>query len=155
MKTLEKYIYESLFDIDNNIDKVGDIVACKKWVDTFEATNDFKSSISEFISDLEKDGAKITNKPIPNSYMVYYKKMNDNSLYNWYIKFIIPNDKTSWKIAMIGRTGRMGGRKFVYIYSDAMVADISKVESDIKKDRAYVLPEKYYKIIDIIHERSK
>lgn len=155
MKNLTKYIKESIFDIDNNIDKVSDIVACKKWVDTFESTKDFKSSISEFISDLEENDSKIIKKPIANTYIVYYKKMNDNSLYNWYIKFLVPCRNNSWKIAMIGKTGRMGGRKFVCIYSDAMVADISKVEEDIKKDGAYVLPEKYYKIIDIIRERSK
>lgn len=155
MKNLTKYIKESIFDIDDNIDKVSDVVACKKWVDTFEATNDFKSSISEFISDLEKAGTKFTKKPIPNTYMVYYKKMNDNSLYNWYIKFIIPNDKTSWKSALIGRTGRVLGRKFKYVYLNNTTSDISIIERDIKKDGAYVLPEKYYKMIDIIRERSK
>lgn len=155
MKDLNKYIRESILDVNNNIDKVSDVVACKKWIDTFEATDDFKSSISEFISDLEKDGAKFTKKPIPNTYMVYYKKMNDNSLYNWYIKFMIPNDKTSWKTAMIGRTGKKFNKKFNYVYSDMMTSDISIIERDIKKDGAYVLPEKYYKIIDIIRERSK
>ena len=155
MKNLTKYIKESIFDVENNIDKVGDVVACKKWVDTFATTNDFKSSISEFISDLEKAGTKFTKKPIPNTYMVYYKKINDNSLYNWYIKFIIPNNKTSWKSAMIGRTGRMLGRKIHYIYSDTTTFDKSIIERDIKKEGAYVLPEKYYKIIDIIQERSE
>lgn len=155
MKNLTKYIKESIFDIDDNIDKVSDVVTCKKWVDTFEITNDFKSSISEFISDLEKAGAKFTKKPISNTYMVYYKKMNDNSLYNWYIKFIIPNDKTSWKSALIGRTGRVLGRKIKYVYSDTTTSDISIIKRDIKKDGAYVLPEKYYKMIDIIRERSK
>ena len=155
MKTLEKYICESLFDIDNNIDKVSDIVACKKWVDTFETTNDFKSSISEFIDELKKNGAKFTKKPISNTCIVYYKKVNDYSLYNWYIKFFIPYSNNSWKTAIIGRTGRVGGRKFECIYSDTIVADISIVERDIKKDGAYVLPEKYYKIIDLIRERSK
>ena len=52
MKTLEEYLSESIFDIDNNIDNVEDIVNCKKWFDKFENTKDFKLLISEFIDEL-------------------------------------------------------------------------------------------------------
>ena len=146
---------ESIFDINNNIDNVADIVDCKKWFDKFENTKDFKLLISKFIDELEENDSIVIKKPIPNTYIVYYKKMNDNSLYNWYIKFLVPCGNNSWKIAMIGRTGKVGGRKFVCIYSDAMVADISKVELDMNEKNGYTLPKKYYKIIDIIRERSK
>ena len=59
MKDLNKYINESLFDIDKNIEDL----ECTKWIIRFENTSNLQKTIEEFIDEVIKDGAYKTTSP--------------------------------------------------------------------------------------------
>ena len=48
MKNLTKYIKESIFDIENNIDNVDDPVLAYKWIKEFQNTNNIKKHLVNF-----------------------------------------------------------------------------------------------------------
>lgn len=160
MKTLTKYLIESIFDEDTHMSDLEDIAICTKWVNEFASTSDFNKTMQSFLDELEQENdAKLIKRAKPNEYIMYYDSSNKKTLFEWYVAFLKPKSHDSWMKSAIGKTGERFNSKsrFVrYMCPDSLVVDISKLDSDIKKlKKAYILPKKYHKIIDIIHERSK
>ena len=106
MKNLTKYIEESIFDIDDNIDKVEDEVVCQEWINKFENTSNFKMTYNDFLNDIIKRGGKpiIANTLKGNEIFCKCKINKPTDYYKWLIIFYWPVTSKYWEQVSIGKT---------------------------------------------------
>lgn len=154
MKNLTKYIKESIFDIDNNIDKVEDEIVCQEWINKFENTSNFKKTYSDFLNDVIKRGGKhIISSNLKGDEIFCICKINKpTDYYQWLIIFYWPVTSKYWKQASIGKAGKIGVR---FAYPDKTLLDKSSICNRIESGDVVTLPKIYLKLIELIRERSK
>lgn len=154
MKNLTKYIKESIFDIDDNIDKVEDEIVCQEWINKFENTSNFKKTYSDFLNDIIKRGGKhIISSNLKGDEIFCTCKINEpTDYYQWLIIFYWPVTSKYWKQASIGKAGKIGVR---FAYPDKTLLDKSSICNRIKSKDMVTLPKIYLKLINLICERSK
>ena len=155
MKNLSKYVQESIFDIDDNIDKVDDDVFFYKWITEFESTSDIRKTINDFLNDVIKRGGKFikSNSLKGDEIFVIYAINNKTNYYEWFISFYWPKSHNLWKQASIGKSKWHKDIKF--LYPDNTLLDKSGIQNRIMNKDIIILPKKYMKLIKLICERSK
>ena len=154
MKNLSKYIRESIFDIDNNIDKVEDEVIFKAWINKFENTSNFEKTYNDFLKDIIKRGGKhITSNSLKGGEIFCRCKINKpTDYYQWFITFYWPATSKYWKQVSIGHAGKVG---IIFAYPDKTLLDKSSICNRIESEDIISLPKIYLKLINLICERSK
>lgn len=155
MKNLSKYIQESIFDIDDNIDKIDDDVSFYKWIAEFESTSDIRKTIDDFLNDIIKRGGKLikTNTLKGDEIFVIYAINDKVNYYEWFISFYWPKSRNLWRQASIGKTKWHKNIKF--LYPDNTLSDKSRIQNMYMNKDIIILPKKYMKLINLIRERSK
>ena len=155
MKNLSKYVQESIFDIDDNIDKVDDDVFFYKWITEFESTSDIRKTINDFLNDVIKRGGKFikSNSLKGDEIFVIYAINNKTNYYEWFISFYWPKSHNLWKQASIGKSKWHKDIKF--LYPDNTLLDKSGIQNRNMNKDIIILPKKYMKLIKLICERSK
>ena len=154
MKNLSKYIWESIFDIDNNIDKVEDEVIFQEWINKFENTSNFEKTYNDFLKDIIKRGGKhITSNSLKGGEIFCRCKINKpTNYYQWFITFYWPATSKYWKQVSIGQAGKVG---IIFAYPDKTLLDKSSICNRIESEDIISLPKIYLKLINLICERSK
>ena len=154
MKNLSKYIWESIFDIDNNIDKVEDEVIFQEWINKFENTSNFEKTYNDFLKDIIKRGGKhITSNSLKGGEIFCRCKINKpTDYYQWFITFYWPATSKYWKQVSIGQAGKVG---IIFAYPDKTLLDKSSICNRIESEDIISLPKIYLKLINLISERSK
>ena len=154
MKNLSKYIRESIFDIDNNIDKVEDEVIFQEWINKFENTSNFERTYNDFLKDIIKRGGKhITSNSLKCGEIFCRCKINKpTDYYQWFITFYWPATSKYWKQVSIGQAGKVG---IIFAYPDKTLLDKSSICNRIESEDIISLPKIYLKLINLICERSK
>jgi len=154
MKNLSKYIQESIFDIDDNIDKVEDEVIFRDWLNKFKNTSNFEKTYSDFLKDIIKRGGKhITSNTLKGDEIFCRCQINNpTDYYHWFITFYWPVTSKYWKQVSIGKAGKTGVR---FTYPDKTLLDKSSICNRIGTEDIVSLPKIYLKLIDLICEGSK
>lgn len=154
MKNLSKYIQESIFDIDNNIDKVEDEIIFRDWLNKFQNTSNFEKTYSDFLKDIIKRGGKhITSNTLKGNEIFCRCKINKpTDYYQWLITFYWPATSKYWKQASIAKAEKLGVR---FTYPDKTLLDKSSICNRIEMEDIVSLPKIYLKLINLICERSK
>lgn len=162
MKDLNKYLYESVFDIDNNIDKLDDIVTINKWYNKLSNKTTYREAFKDFWEEIAKKC-----KPVPlskvkylYSYIVFETKTYDGIMgisKNEYIELIEPynNENRFTKIYIDGtfmeETGKGEVKAFggndVYRNIDRVLPKKSKFHNfderkiyEVTQDIEWVIP---------------
>jgi hypothetical protein len=154
MKNLSKYIQESIFDIDDNIDKVEDEIIFRDWLNKFHNTSNFEKTYSDFLKDIIKRGGKhITSNTLKGDEIFCRCQINKpTDYYQWFITFYWPVTSKYWKQVSIGKAGKTGVR---FVYPDKTLLDKSSICNRIGTEDIVSLPKIYLKLINLIYERSK
>jgi hypothetical protein len=154
MKNLSKYIQESIFDIDDNIDKVEDEIIFRDWLNKFQNTSNFEKTYSDFLKDIIKRGGKhITSNTLKGDEIFCRCQINKpTDYYQWFITFYWPVTSKYWKQVSIGMAGKTGVR---FTYPDKTLLDKSSICNRIGTEDIVSLPKIYLKLIDLICEGSK
>lgn len=151
MRTLQDYIIEGIFDIEDNMDKIDSDSAAYYWNKQLTDINEYPQNVNNFIKDIIKNGAKKASKNDldENKAYVCVKKAKipdfegGGTLH--VVNFIYPNEKNGgWLIAGIR----------AYIYNDNTQAnEINYINTQLMRsfmsniNTIYELPEDYYGII--------
>jgi hypothetical protein len=152
MKDLNKYINESLFDIDNSIDNL----ELTKWVIRFENTSNLQKTIEEFIDEAIKNGAYQTTAPKLKGDEIFIRYVFDNpgDTYESLIDFYWPHSHKIWCQFHIIKKGQ-GDKKIKFNnWSDALISRTRYCDFVIDK-KVIVLPKQYIKLIELLCERYK
>lgn len=165
MKDLSKYIEESLLDDEDILmNDIDNMVESKSWIKKFSDFEKFDDYLEEFEKSLIKYGAKkITASKIKGGeYMIRFFKdeLGDYINVGFYIYY--PADANNYRrVNVIKMTVKDWLRHKPYL-KDQIRFNVSKhsvVDSSALKHKRlgkmYSLPEKYYKLIDFIREKSK
>lgn len=151
MKDLNKYINESLFDIDDNIDDL----ELTKWVIRFENTPNLQKTIEEFIDEAIKNGAYQTTAPKlkGDEIFIRYVFNNPGDIYESLIYFYWPESNKMWRQFLIVKEGHNKKVKFNN-YSQSLVSRAKYCDMVLNK-KVIVLPKQYIKLIESLCERYK
>lgn len=163
MKDLNKYINESLFDIDDNIDKLDDVAELHSWIQKFSDFNKFDHNTTEFLETILKEGSKnISRSKIKGGeYMVKFIDDEIGHYHNTGFYIYYPASSTTWrrvnivrrevKDYLVGKRDLKNGIDFNDFENS--VTDISLIRH--RNQSYYTLPKKYIKLIELIREKSK
>lgn len=163
MKDLNKYINESLFDIDDNIDKLDDVAELHNWIQKFSDFNKFDHNTTEFLETILKEGSKsISRSKIKGGeYMVKFIDDEIGHYHNTGFYIYYPASSTTWrrvnivrrevKDYLVGKRDLKNGIDFNDFENS--VTDISLIRH--RNQSYYTLPKKYIKLIELIREKSK
>ena len=152
MKDLNKYINESLFDIDDNIDDL----ELTKWVIRFENTSNLQKTIEEFIDEAIKNGAYQTTAPKlkGDEIFIRYVFNNPGDIYESMIDFYWPHSHKVWRQFHIIKNGQ-GDKKLKFNnYSESLITRARYCDLVVDK-KVIVLPKQYIKLIKFLCERYK
>ena len=152
MKDLNKYINESLFDIDDNIDDL----ELTKWVIRFENTSNLQKTIEEFIDEAIKNGAYQTTAPKlkGDEIFIRYVFNNPGDIYESLITFYWPHSHKVWRQFLINKHGQ-GDKKLKFNnYSESLITRAKYCDLVVDK-KVIVLPKQYIKLIEYFCERYK
>ena len=152
MKNLSKYIQESIFDIDNNVDDL----EFTKWVIRFENTSNLQKTIEEFIDEAIKNGAYRTTAPKlkGDEIFIRYVFNNPGDTCESLITFYWPHSHKVWSQFLIIKNGH-GDKKLNFKnYSESLITRARYCDLVIDK-KVIVLPKQYIKLIESLCERSK
>lgn len=152
MKDLNKYINESLFDIDDNINDL----ELTKWVIRFENTSNLQKTIEEFIDDAIKNGAYQTTAPKlkGDEIFIRYVFNNPGDIYESLINFYWPHSRKVWCQFLINKHGQ-GDKKLKFKnYSESLITKTRYCDLVVDK-KVIVLPKQYIKLIEYFCERYK
>lgn len=154
MKNLTKYIKESIFDIENNIDNVDDPVLAYKWIKEFQNTNNIKKTFSKFLKEVIKQGGykeKLDNLNGDEIFCRYI--INDKgSIYEWLIDFYLPATYNTWYQGLIFKM--RSESNIAFEKTDYTIDKKGLLDTFLSKD-IVILPKKYIKLIELIREKSK
>ena len=156
MKNLTKYIKESIFDIDNNIDKVEDEIVCQEWINKFENTSNLQKTIEEFINEAINNGAYQTTAPKlkGDEIFIRYVFNNPGDIYESMIDFYWPHSHKVWRQFHIIKNGQ-GDKKLKFNnYSESLITRARYCDLVVDK-KVIVLPKQYIKLIKFLCERYK
>lgn len=163
MKDLNKYINESLFDIDDNIDKLDDVAELHNWIQKFSDFNKFDQNTTKFLETILKEGSKsISRSKIKGGeYMVKFIDDEIGHYHNTGFYIYYPASSTTWrrvnivrrevKDYLVGKRDLKNGIDFNDFENS--VTDISLIRH--RNQSYYTLPKKYIKLIELIREKSK
>ena len=148
MKSLNKYINESIFDEDthvSNLDKVADIAYIKKLLKK-DDWDDFEKATDEFEKIIKKDYKKIPRSKIDygNKYLIFLKGDNMWNKYNYvciYSSFG-PKKFQSCMIAAFTRDNQTQEVRFSRYYNESKTA-ISGTSDGQSYKAIYELPKEY------------
>lgn len=163
MKNLTKYIKESIFDIDDNIDKLKDVAELHNWIRKFSDFNKFDQNTTEFLTTILKEGSKIISrsKIKGGEYMVKFIDDENGYYHNTGLYIYYPASSTTWRrVNVVRREVKdylVGKRelenKIEFNDFKNSVTDISLIRH--RNQSYYTLPKKYIKLIELIREKSK
>lgn len=154
MRNLTKYLYESIFDIDDNISNVDNSTLAYKWVNEFENTNNIKKTFDKFFKEVIKQGgyreklSKLKGDEIFCRYIINDK----GSIYEWLIDFYYPVTHNAWHQVIVFKMGHKNNIEFNK--SDSTTDKERLLDVLLSRD-IFVIPKKYIKLIELIHEKSK
>ena len=154
MKNLTKYIKESIFDIENNIDNVDDPVLAYKWIKEFQNTNNIKKTFSKFLKEVIKQGGykeKLDNLN-GNEIFCRYIINDKGSIYEWLIDFYFPTTHNAWYQGLIIK---MGNKSNIEFEKSDYTIDKKRLLNAFLSNDIIILPKKYIKLIELIREKSK
>ena len=151
MKTLQDYIIEGIFDIEDNMDKIDRDSASYYWSKQLMDINKYPQNVNTFIKDIIKNGAKKVSKNNLDESKAYVcvkkEKISDfdGGGILHIVNFIYPNEKNGgWLIAGIR----------AYIYDDnSHTNEINYINTQLLRsfiyniNTIYELPEDYFGII--------
>jgi hypothetical protein len=151
VKDLNKYIYESLFDIDDNINDL----ELTKWVIRFENTSNLQKTIEEFIDEAIKNGGYQTTAPKlkGDEIFIRYVFNKPGDIYEYLIQFYWPESNKIWRQFLIVKKGHDKKVKFNN-YSQSLVSRAKYCDMVLDKN-VIVLPQRYIKLIEFLCERYK
>lgn len=152
MKDLNKYICESLFDIDDNIDDL----ELTKWVIRFENTSNLQKTIEEFIDEAIKNGGYQTTAPKlkGDEIFIRYVFNNPGDIHESLIDFHWPHSHKVWRQFSIIKNGH-GDRELIFKnYSKFLITRARYCDLVVDK-KVIVLPKQYIKLIEFLCERYK
>lgn len=151
MKDLNKYIRESLFDIDNNVDDL----EFNQWVIRFENTSNLQKTIEEFIDEVIKNGAYQTTAPKlkGDEIFIRYVFNNPGDIYESLIDFYWPHSRKVWEHFHIIKKGQ-GDKKLKFNYSESLITRAEYCRL-VMNQKVIVLPKQYIKLIESLCERYK
>ena len=154
MKNLTKYIKESIFDIENNIDNVDDPVLAYKWIKEFQNTNNIKKTFSKFLKEVIKQGGYKEKLDNLNGNEIFYRYIiNDKgSIYEWLIDFYLPTTHNAWYQGLIFKI--RSESNIAFEKTDYTIDKKGLLDTFLSKD-IVILPKKYIKLIELIREKSK
>lgn len=163
MKNLSKYIQESIFDIDDNIDKLDDVAELHNWIQKFSDFNKFDQNTTKFLETILKEGSKsISRSKIKGGeYMVKFIDDENGDYHNTGFYIYYPASSTTWRRVNVVRrevknylVGKRGlENKIDFNDFKNSVTDISLIRH--RNQSYYTLPKKYIKLIELIREKSK
>ena len=145
MKDLNKYINESLFDIDDNINDL----ELTKWVIRFENTSNLQKTIEEFIDEAINNGAYQTTAPKlkGDEIFIRYVFNNPGDIYESMIDFYWPHSHKVWRQFHIIKNGQ-GDKKLKFNnYSESLITRARYCDLVVNK-KVIVLPKQYIKLIE-------
>lgn len=170
MKDLEKYISESIFDEEDNIATMDTLVEMKNWIKKLSNADSYARTLDEIEKTIAKVSRKIT-KPSEieeGEYLIaFYKdadKGTDNSNYiQCGLWIYYPYDRRGWKYVNANKSlvkDTKKNKRDPYLKDTIHFVDFKLSTTDISMmrrhitvyDAVYVLPAKYYKLIDLISE---
>ena len=166
MKDLEKYITESIFDEEDNIESLDTLVEMKNWIKKLSNANSYVKTLD----DIEKVMAKKSRKVQTPSdvmegqyYIAFYKDVDNYNYIQCGLWIYYPYDRRGWKYvnankAIVKDTKK--NKRDPYLKDAIHFTDFKLSTTDISMmrrhitvyDAVYVLPAKYYKLIDLISE---
>ena len=151
MKDLGKYIEESIFDVDDNIENMD----VEIWVTKFENSSNLQKTIEEFINTVIMNGAYKTTAPKlkGNEIFVRYVFNKPGDIYEYLIQLYWPESNKMWRQFLIVKEGHNKKVKFNN-YSQSLISRAKYCDMVLNKD-VIVLPQKYIKLIDKLCERYK
>lgn len=163
MKNLYKYIKESIFDVDDNINKLDDIAELHNWIQKFSDFNKFDQNTTKFLETILKEGSKIISrsKIKGGEYMVKFIDDENGDYYNTGFYIYYPASSTTWRrVNVVRREVKdylVGKRdlknKIDFNDFKNSTTDISLIRH--RNQSYYTLPKKYIKLIELIREKSK
>lgn len=153
MKSLNKYINESIFDEDihmSNLDKIADIAYIKKLLKK-DDWDDFERATDEFEKIIKKDYKKISRSKIDygNKYLIFLKGNNMWNKYNYVCIYspFGPKKFQSCMIAAFTTANQTQEVRFSRYYNESKTA-ISGNSNGQSYKAIYELPKEYEWMIE-------
>lgn len=85
MKNISKYIYESLFDEDDIMDNMDDVITINKWYNKLSNLDTYRKAFSELWTEVNKKCkcVKVSHMNTEHNYIVFQTRMFNGGLSNY------------------------------------------------------------------------